>query len=209
VTAAGKTPCTDTFSKSGCAITSLAMVLDFLDKPIDVYDANGNDTKQLPTPLTLDYWLNAQTYDHGKNLGLINAQSCGINLVSGAMTGRLHISVKKLPVHIQPYAWYQTQGKGNVFNSIAGYIRQGDPVIAEVPGNPKTHFVVITGWETWAFSGKSQWGKSEFGSQAKVRGHFNGIMGDFIISDPEAHGPRTHLFATYSNIMNLYAVKPA
>ena len=216
LSAAGKAPCMDSFSKSGCAITSLAMVLDYLDRPIEIYDAAGKDTgvKDLPTPLTLDYWLNAQTTGNN-NANLLGAQSCGINLVSGAMNGRLHITTKKLKTHI-PYAWNQTKGKGNVFNAVAGAIREFHPVIAMVPGVPNYHFVVITGWETWAFTGKGQWGNRELDSEVFVpakRGgrasHHDGVLGDFIINDPAVSGPGTHLFKTYNQIDALYVVQKA
>jgi hypothetical protein len=108
------------------------------------------------------------------------------------------------------------QGKGGLFGKIESTLKQGNLVIAVVPGSPKIHFVVIKGWEKWSFSGGTGHGKSrEFDSERLVpktttrAKHYDGIMGDFIINDPEATGPRTHLFANYGLIYRLYVVRPA
>jgi hypothetical protein len=103
-----------------------------------------------------------------------------------------------------------------LFQKIAVQLSQGSPVIAEVaPGNP-THFVVITGWTTWSYSGSITGSKREVSSRRYVRAvkggrraHYDGTMGDYLINDPEAKKPGTKLFATYGAIINLYKVRRA
>jgi RHS repeat-associated protein len=199
-----KTPCTDSLGKSGCFITALAMALDYLHR------------SQSPNPLTLDSWLNAQT-TKGTNSGFINGKSCALSWNSSAMASRLGIKrITKIGVRIWPNTWAQTLTKHGLFQKIAVQLSQGSPVIAEVaPGNP-THFVVITGWTTWSYSGSITGSKREVSSRRYVRAvkggrraHYDGTMGDYLINDPEAKKPGTKLFATYGAIINLYKVRRA
>jgi hypothetical protein len=181
------------------------MVLSYLGVSLD---------GQAPNPPTFVSWLNKQT-TNGRSLNLINHQSCGLAWNSAAMASRLHIKrITKMRVPIWPNTWAQTQGRGGLFNEIAGELRLGIPVIAEVAPGAPTHFVVITGWKTWAFSGTSGASSREFGSQVKVaakrhgRGmHYDGTMGDFIINDPAVGAPGSLLFAKYTAIERLYRVR--
>jgi RHS repeat-associated protein len=209
-------PCTETIGSKGCLLTSLAMVLDAFYRHIDMYDENGKATggNQLPDPLTLDYWLNVQTHDHGKDANLIGRGSCNIDLMSGRMDSRLGIYVKKLPVHHWLNYWSQMQGKGGLAGTIESQLRQWNLVIALVPGAP-THYVVIKGWEKWSFSGRGQGKSREFDSEklvAKTKkraAHYQGLKADFIIADPESKDPERRLFANYGAIEKLYSVRPA
>jgi hypothetical protein len=187
------------------------MALKYLNRPI------GGPSF---TPVTLDQWLNAQTglnkKGHRVNLNLIYASNCDLNWRSAPMARLLGIQrIKTLKMKGRPHTWSQTQVKGGVFSEVAAQLRQGNLVIAMVPANPE-HFVLITGWETWTFSGTmSKSGTfSELASRHKVQAtkhraaHYDGTMGDFIINDPKK-GPETHLFATYSSIQRLMLVRPA